>query len=202
LFVDLVAALAVGWSITRRLGVFNDLVAGTGSFTTVQSWDHTVHDWAVIELCLALGTGLAFITWFFRARRAAEGYNERLLRFGTGWAIGAWITPVLNLWRPPQMVNDVLNALETPPRSWHARKRAYPLVAAWWTVLMAGRCAGLAEPDLTTISKVRLASYLGAAASVLTVAGAVLGMIVVGRVTGAADRRRESVVQDWLATRR
>ncbi len=31
-------------------------------------------------------------------------------RYGHGWAIGGWFVPILNFWRPMQVVNDVWRA--------------------------------------------------------------------------------------------
>jgi hypothetical protein len=58
-------------------------------------------------------TAILFIRWFRRAYRNVEPLGgER--RFKTGWAIGGWFVPFLNLWRPEQIANDI----------WHRASRA------------------------------------------------------------------------------
>jgi len=52
-------------------------------------------------------TAIFFIAWLHRAYKNLSALGVADLRFGTGWAIGAWFVPFLNLVRPIQIVNDV-----------------------------------------------------------------------------------------------
>jgi len=64
-------------------------------------------------------------------------------RWGTGWAIGAWFVPFLNLWRPKQIVNDVWNS-GLPAR------HGQPLwLHLWWVGWLISNILGrIAFPDL------------------------------------------------------
>jgi heme/copper-type cytochrome/quinol oxidase subunit 2 len=94
-------------------------------------------DWSLAVYYV--GTGLAlfslvagFVTgsmWLYRARRNAEvlapqGRHTR----SAGWAWGGWVTPVVALWFPFQVVRDVRAALS--PRS-------AALIGFWWTLFLA-----------------------------------------------------------------
>lgn len=79
--------------------------------------------------------GLAFIVWL----RRLYG-NLRVLsgptRFGTGWAIGAWFVPFLNLLRPKQIVDEIWT------ESGSTDEGVSPLVHVWWGMWIASGLLG------------------------------------------------------------
>ncbi|TDC09166.1 DUF4328 domain-containing protein, partial [Streptomyces sp. 8K308] len=128
-----------------------------------------------------LATGIVFIIWFHRVRVNAEVFDPTGQRLSRGWAIGAWFTPVVNLWFPKQMANDVWRA-STP---WGASP-GRGVVTAWWVLWVltlvtnfAGRLQGLGHEDLTSeedwdaletqASVFGLSGLLGVAAGILAV---------------------------------
>jgi hypothetical protein len=62
--------------------------------------------WTSLEVFAILGTGVLFIVWLYTVHRSSR-MDRRVMRHTSGWAIGGWFVPVLNLWRPFQMVSDV-----------------------------------------------------------------------------------------------
>jgi uncharacterized protein DUF4328 len=67
-----------------------------------------------------------FIVWFFHVRRNAGFWGPQ--RRSQGWSVGAWFTPILFLWFPFQIADDVWQA-SLPPT---APKRLSQLVNGWW----------------------------------------------------------------------
>ena len=59
----------------------------------------------VLLVCVGL-----LIAWTHRLYRNLEPLGFRELRFGSGWAVGGWFVPFLNLVRPKQIVNDIWRA--------------------------------------------------------------------------------------------
>lgn len=59
-----------------------------------------------VEFPVLLVTGVLFIVWLYQAHRS-DHMDPQLLQHKSGWAIGGWFVPILNLWRPYQMVSDV-----------------------------------------------------------------------------------------------
>lgn len=62
--------------------------------------------WTSMEVLAILVTGVLFIVWLHTAHRSSR-MDRPAMRHSSGWAIGGWFVPVLNLWRPFQMVSDV-----------------------------------------------------------------------------------------------
>jgi hypothetical protein len=77
----------------------------TVTMTDAQRIDSLIA-WSILEGVAYLVTGVLFIVWLYTVH-----HSNRMDRTSTehtsGWAIGGWFVPVLNLWRPFQMVNDV-----------------------------------------------------------------------------------------------
>ena len=59
-----------------------------------------------LELLPWLVTGILFVIWTYTLHHSAR-MDRSVLRHGSGWAIGGWFVPVLNFWRPFQVVLDV-----------------------------------------------------------------------------------------------
>ena len=56
---------------------------------------------------LWLACAITFISWLHRAHSNMDALAPPYRRFGTGWAIGGWCVPFLNLVRPKQIVDEV-----------------------------------------------------------------------------------------------
>jgi heme/copper-type cytochrome/quinol oxidase subunit 2 len=106
-------------------------------------------DWSLAVYYV--GTGLAllglvagFVTgsmWLHRARKNAELLEPQVHHArGAGWAWGGWVTPVVALWFPFQVVRDVRRALS--PRESAA------LIGFWWCLFLASEVGVRASLNL------------------------------------------------------
>ncbi|EME99993.1 hypothetical protein H340_13491 [Streptomyces mobaraensis NBRC 13819 = DSM 40847] len=94
---------------------------------------------SLVAAVLGLGTAGLWAVWFRRVRLNAEALAPGTHRFGSGWAAGAWFTPVVNLWFPKQIANDIYRA-SAPAGPQGAPKG---LLNAWWVSgLVAGALTG------------------------------------------------------------
>ncbi len=104
-------------------------------------------------------------------------------RYGTGWAGGAWFVPILSLFRPVQIVNDI--------RRGAAGGRYGALVGFWWAAFLvqgwwgffASR-AGRNTDDPTTLRYATTSMLIG---ELLTIIGAILAVAVAGKLTRAVE---------------
>jgi hypothetical protein len=104
-----------------------------GSEAVVRSDERLAAGGAALLAVFIVATFL-WIVWFHRAYRNVESLDRIGLRFGTGWAIGAWFVPILNLFRPKQIANDIWRATDPDPPeglAWTSRPVA-PIVHWWW----------------------------------------------------------------------
>jgi hypothetical protein len=99
----------------------------------------------IVEIAAYVVTGLLFIVWLRRSYRNLTAFNSAPTRFTDGWAIGAWFVPVLNLFRPKQIVDECWTE-SGPGRTAGDRYRPGARVPAvfniWWGLMVTGRVLG------------------------------------------------------------
>lgn len=142
---------------------------------------------AVGFLLALVAAGVVFIVWLWRVRRNAELFCQARHRRGRGWVIGGWFCPIVNLWFPKQIVDDVIAASDprTPPRVPDLRGiRASGLVLAWWLVWIAslaiGNLGGGDLPsDVPNVDDLVTGASLSTASAVVTAISAVLAIRVI-----------------------
>ncbi|MEK2494924.1 DUF4328 domain-containing protein [Kitasatospora purpeofusca] len=158
-----------------------------------------------LSVILLLVTAAAFVTWFHRIRANADLFLPNGHRHGSGWAIGAWFTPVVSFWYPWQLVVDCWQA--GAPVDADGRRRIVPqwLVSAWWTAwigsLVAPRIvSAVVRADSgfgaagERLEAMRTALEVEVAGNALRVAAAVLAVLVVRRLTEMQIARAATVV--------
>jgi hypothetical protein len=133
----------------------------------------------VLQVALFIATAIFFIRWFQRAYDHVDVLGGTR-RFGRGWATGAWFVPILNLWRPKQIANDI----------WHTgepRRQDAALLGFWWGAFLisnwVSQAAGRLGIQGDTIDELRTSSVLYAIGDAFDLVAAGLAIVVVGRVT-------------------
>jgi eukaryotic-like serine/threonine-protein kinase len=146
----LVGALAVAavvhlWAMVvelHRASVARRAADGVGfSLDEISTADDRVATAAGVQVFVLLVAAVLFIVWFYRLCCRIRDARPDAFRYGVGWAIGGWFTPIWSLFRPKQMVDDAWRAAEEArglPRSvpgWvHLWWAAWLIsnAAAWW----------------------------------------------------------------------
>lgn len=154
----------------------------------------------IVVLIAYVFSAVFFVMWTYRAYKNITALGAQRPRFGPGWAIGGWFVPILGLWRPKQVVDDIWRASDPDaptalrPDQWHDRPTPFLLVA-WWALYIAGSFADRlsARQPSDTIEHDRLATTYSLASSLLNIAGALVAVLVVTRVT-ARQRARAAAV--------
>jgi hypothetical protein len=144
-------------------------------------------------------TCIAFLFWFSRAYRNLEPLGAGTRRFGQGWAVGSWFVPIVNIWFPKQIANDIWRASDPEaPRdqtsTW--RNASVPgLYLAWWLayVVMSWLYSTASRLMLRAeeISELRAVNGIYLAADVLGTVAAVLAALVVHRTTTRQTARAD-----------
>ena len=150
-------------------------------------------------LLALLAAGVVFIVWLWRARGNAELFCYGRHRCGRGWVIGGWFCPVVNLWFPKEIVDDVIAASDprTPPLFPDLRRiPRHGLVLAWWLIWVATVVIGNVGPsdlasDVQDVSDQAVGASLSTLGVVLTAVSAVLALRVVRLVN------RQQMSRPW-----
>lgn len=198
--------LLIGGALVAALGVITEidqirLLDGleSGSINPLRDSDRlqSSDDRAVfahgLALLLFLVTAVVWLVWFNRLYRDLHDAGGRPLRHGPRWAVLAWIVPILNLFRPKQMVNDTWSATSRDPGEGESRP---PVLNWWWGTLMVStvlaRVAVGSESSAETLDDLRRGAVTVLVADFLDIGACVLAYQVVARLTA----RYES----WRAT--
>jgi len=144
---------------------------------------------------LAVGA-VFFIRWFHRAYANLFPLGAKDLRFGSGWAIGAWFVPILNLVRPKQIANDIWRGSDPDApldQGTEWRGRSYSgLLSYWWVAFLAAGWIGtaaLSTLDGETAAELQRVTLGWIVADSLDAVAAVLAILVVYRTTLRQEAR-------------
>jgi hypothetical protein len=98
----------------------------------------------MIYAMVFITSGIFFICWFRRAY-----YNLHLkieyLKYGEGWAAGAWFTPILCLFRPYEIMKELYRETDrilTEKSPGYASKNNGTLMGLWWALWITSSLAG------------------------------------------------------------
>ena len=151
----------------------------------------------VLEIALAV----LFIIWFYRAYKNLRALRAPEPRRNSGWTIGAWFVPILQLVLPKLMLNEVWRGSE-PDRALDAGPVTVPAFHhLWWATWVAGYLIGIwigvdsgIESAFSGGAGTTTSGALSVASSVLYAVAAMLGALVVRRTTERQEARWRQVV--------
>lgn len=136
-----------------------------------------------------------FVIWLFRVRANAEVISDSPHRGSRPWLVFSWIVPIVNLWWPMLLVDDIWVASD--PRFHNAPDRKGPwLLHVWWVAwvlyLIFDRVVEIPDPsaELGTHRQAAMNAIIVAPVGVLA---AVLAIVVVLRLSGFQETRRREL---------
>lgn len=175
----------------------------TGGGDVVAKYD-AYSRWTGIQSVLLLIAAGVFIAWFFQAYKNLRRLGVQNMRFGNGWAIGSWFVPILSLFRPKQIANDIWRGSErgTEVNTGWKSVPVPALVHWWWGLFLAQGLLlyfgqdtidrgyhdlftfGALESGVSDVKTGTSAEVLG---NLVSIAGAVVAILFVARVTERFD---------------
>ncbi|MCK2212845.1 DUF4328 domain-containing protein [Actinomadura sp. ATCC 31491] len=145
----------------------------------------------IVETVTYLAAAVAFLVWLYRTRVNAEALAPHAHRHSRVWAVLGWVVPIVALWFPKQVVDDVWDAsarTPSPPKA---------LFHAWWAAwLVSNWGAGLISRALFRAEEAEeyaAAARFDVVSIGLSLIAAALAVPVVLRITQAQERRREEL---------
>lgn len=200
LVTRIMLALWVGAGIAVLIADGRLLLAtlGDGSALTIDAAVEAAVGTAAFAGFASLGTGIAFAVWTLRVYSNLEPLGADQPRYGKGWAIGGWLVPVLNYWRPKQIVNDAWRAADPAlplgrNREWPGRPVA-SLLDWWWALFVASSLGVVATVLLPVSAGTALVAMLVDAARI---GAAVLAAAVVNRLSRRQTARDQALRGTW-----
>jgi hypothetical protein len=192
-----ISGLSAGFEISQI-----HLLAGVGSYTEINEetrWAYTFirNSLLVSRLVLYGVIAVAFIAWLHRCRINARAFGCRRFRYSRTWAIIGFFIPILNFFRPYQVVSEVWRASD--PRALETPTAWIPIpvsryVLAWWVTLLATAFFEIAAGGLVTHSGVTVedlfaARSIGLLAGITAASSAILAYLVVAGIEESQEEK-------------
>jgi Domain of unknown function (DUF4328) len=194
----------------HRLSVVNRMLADLSSrniahyasdVSAGNSSDHQTQTIGIVEGIAGVIAAVCFIGWFHRAYSNLRRLGSASLRYGSGWAIGAWFVPILSFVRPKKMANDIWRGSD-PARAGEQAEWSgpvSPLLHWWWAAwLLAGFLTIGSRNErggASSLHAIKSATGTAIAAEVASMGAAVLAIAVVCTLS-ARLRQRANVEQE------
>ncbi|MFJ7203767.1 DUF4328 domain-containing protein [Streptomyces sp. NPDC098789] len=105
----------------------------------------------IAQIALLLGTGAVFIVWFHRARVNGGVFRPDLFDQGPGWAIGSWFIPIVNLFFPYRIAQDIWRASVQAAPDGSARAVSVTPVTVWWVTFIASNLISRASDSVGSL---------------------------------------------------
>jgi hypothetical protein len=163
---------------------------------------------ALFQLVVIVANVVAFLVWFHRAHRNLPSLEASPITYGSGWTIGGFLVPILNLVRPMQVMREVWHgsnpAKFEPERDgrllFGGHESTPVLVGWWWGLFLASNFVGNAvfrlamgrEQDLWHMQR---QSGLEALSYAIDIPAAVVAVFLVRRVTAWQSERAALVAK-------
>ncbi len=208
----------VGLANLIRLGTAVALHGGThpvdvADLLSLEDLHRSFATWSELALIGDLLAAAMFIPWFAMAYSNLRRLGVQRLRWSNGWAVGAWFVPILSLFRPKQIANDIWRGseagIDVSSERWRSGPVS-PIVHWWWGLFLAGGAVAAIgssavqngytnlvhtvmlsrDTALTTMRTGSLIAVLGAAG---LIAAAVLGVMFVRGATARFEAIRQQL---------
>lgn len=151
----------------------------------------------LLQIPVFLGTGVAFLIWFYRAHRNLTALGGRELKYTPGWAVGGFFVPFVNLVRPVQVMREVWHGSDPSgierdlsPAGPSIRRQlgTPPLVVWWWVLFVLSSLVGnsiirIAFAENQTLDQLQKLSSLLVMSDLIEIPSAVVALLLVGRIT-------------------
>jgi hypothetical protein len=140
-------------------------------------------------------TAIVFICWFNRAHSNLEPLGARGLAYTSGWAAGCWFVPVLNLFRPIQIAQEIWRhsdpvEIANPPGN-------SALLGTWWAAWIASNVAGQISLRLNmavnTPQSLKEATTVSIVTEVIVILAAMFAIAVVRTIDARQTARAEAL---------
>jgi hypothetical protein len=153
----------------------------------------------IANLVVTLVLAILFCSWFHRAHSNLRLAKLPKIEYGSGWTIGGFFVPILNLVRPAQLMTETWAGTSylagtSRAASWK-RSPSNPLVGWWWGLFLASSIAGNVAVRLALRGDggpggVTAEAWVSIGSSVLSVAAAVAAISLVRRISDLQEHAR------------
>lgn len=120
--------LAALISDSMQLNMLEDIETITVEAAEANDRRVNIVDWTQIVIILI--SWILVLVWKYRTNKNCHGFGAKDMRFTPGWAVGWHFVPVMNFFRPYQVMQEIWK-VSTDPMTWKTQ-RGSALIKWWW----------------------------------------------------------------------
>lgn len=198
-----VAALASLWADLNQLDTIDRLINGERvTRAEAAESDDRVGTTAIIYLLALILSVITYLLWYSRAYRNTIAMGVTRPRYGTRWAVWYWFIPIVSLFRPKQVMNDIWRGSDPDlpnPIGGVSERPVNPLIHWWWAFwilsLFIGNYATRVtfSPKLLTPEELRSEAVAYVVTDIADIVTVPLAIAVVVVITRRQEARRERI---------
>ena len=187
-------AIAALWSSWQQLQLVQDLARGANvADTTIEANDARQQLFAYAQLGLGIASAVVFLMWTSAHTNRLIALGVTDMQYAPKWSVWGFIVPILNLFRPYQVMSELWKESElVPGPDDPLAKRATPaIVVVWFAILVVDNIVGrlASQTGFETIDQILRAAWLTVLADALGAVTALVALRLVGEID---DRLRVS----------
>jgi predicted Zn finger-like uncharacterized protein len=194
------AAVYEAWSDNARI----QQLSGMTSYSVRSMGDYgprSLREQAVIPTCAYVVTWMlfmiCFMVWSHLAHKNLRPLGSRELRYTPGGAVGWWFCPILNLWKPYRVMQEIWQGSDFRTLE-SGRSISGWLLGLWWTAHLVGvvlsYAAGIALTKAHNLADIAHAMRLDMYSAILSGVFAALAITIVASVSGKQSQRRDVLI--------
>ncbi len=151
----------------------------------------------LLGLATFIAAAVSLLSWQFRVSSNLSSLGAANQRFSPRWAVGWWFVPIMNVFRPYQVMAEIWRASDPSVARdtvrWKASKAA-ALLGWWWALWLIGTYIGRISGKLfasgDTAEDLILANQIGTVSILISIVVAVLAIFLVSRITDRQEEKR------------
>jgi len=196
-FLKAMLWISLGLSIISLLSDFMQLNLLGGSFSQAEAEANDARQQVIGVLLLVsfIIMGITFLKWMYRANSNCHGFGPQDMQFTPGWSIWCFFIPILNLYRPYQVMKEIWK-VSTNPIDWENETDS-SLVGWWWGLWLISGFVG--QISLRMSSAADSISSLQDSTTVSIISGIIdiPLYIVMVLLVSAISTRQENLVRNY-----
>jgi hypothetical protein len=148
---------------------------------------------AIFQIIVRISSAIAFLIWIHRTYRNLRALGAVNLKYSPGWAVGYFFIPILNLFRPYQVMKEIWHCSEPNTEEMPSEYTSTSALLGWWwaswiLMIILAQITNRIEMAASKLPDFNLLSYANITANGVVVLGALLAILVVRGV----DQRQEA----------
>ncbi len=177
--------------------------AATGKLSSISVWILFQALLAVLEMPIYLFTVVFFLIWLHRAYGNLFQLKATNITYSTTWAVGYWFLPIVNLFRPFQVVREIWR--ESNPdidpylRILPNNSNTQTFLSAWWAFWILSNVATNISVRMFEVKDLEMQQTVGFAfmlSGALTLAAAIFAILVVRSISERQELRFQKLNQN------